>query len=667
MTDFWQRYFGGGGGNAGPGSDIWTGQGLDRLQSGETLTGGAFGIPGGLTGFDTAYPNAGPYYGPMQAGIPYDPQSYDLLPAGQNAVNLGYVPGRNWPPSYYPGQAPVPSPVPNFNPAGPPSPPPPSGTVPIEQLTQPPATLTPPAFPGERVFPNIGLAQTVQTGWTPPPGMPPGQEMNFGASDFPNIPGGGNVSATDIGVPPSSIYPGAGYDFTGGPDIFPQNPSVPITGAGSDFTNPAPNEGMYPTYGGNEWNDVNIGGNNPGLYQPPYDPTGEIANPPPGATMFPDYTDYPPGTQQFYYPADTQGTVTADQLANPPGISGDEFQWPFYVDQFPSGETPMAPDDTSPAYAGGAAGTPPTGYYGTAGPYSANGIFPDQPVFGNAPTVTAGFDPRQGRSNAVPGELLSPSDAARIYNNQQFPGVGTGGVGGFFKDAAGNILDSTGKLIASAADFAGKFGGSIANLVKGIPGALRNAGEDFVNALPKDWGGLGEGPGFFGMPNAPIQGTFGVNEPGVSRPGQGWAGTGITINDVRNSGVNPSYGNFAPGQVGRSSVPAPNSGMAFIGGGSRANVAALGGDMFARKRLQQMASAYFSGRPVPAPQQTRALVGGPPGNAFSQNFLKTHPLSSPSLSPFLPSSGPGSIVNPSAFGTAPTANRSIHFRPPATP
>jgi hypothetical protein len=434
--------------------------------------------------------------------------------------------------------------------------------------------------------------------WTPPPGMPPGQEMNFGASEFPNIPGGGNVSATDVGFPPPGIYPGAQYDFTGGPDLFTQNPSVPLIGE-----NPAPLD------------------------------------------MF-DASTVATGA----------GNVTADQLANPPGI-GDQFQW----DQFSA-----PPADTSgPGFAGGAAGTPPTGYYGPVGPNTVGdtnpGLLPNASGYNYASPSQGMLD---SEGNVIPGTAISASDAANVYNMQQFPG---GGIGGFFKDAAGNILDSTGKLIASAADFAGKFGGSIANLVKGIPGALRNAGEDFVNALPKDWGGLGEGPGFFGMPNAPIQGTFGVNEPGVSRPGQGWAGTGITINDIRNSGIDPSYGNFAPGQVGRSSVPAPNSGMAFLGGGSRANVSALGSDALSRKLLQNMARAYFAGGRVPAAPQTRALVGGPPGNVFSQNFLKTHPLSSPSLSPFLPSTGPGSIVNPSAFATSPTPNRSIHFRPPATP
>jgi hypothetical protein len=497
---------------------------------------------------------------------------------------------------------------------------------------------------------------------------PVGSDLRPNALPFtrPLMAASGNIS----GVMSTDSMSQNGYPYTPEPpqDITDRGPNAPPlnipheamdvpTGVFPPATTPFQYQGMPTTINvPHQGIDVpssvfappNIAPTAPTTFSPEFsgDWSGGPANPPPNENMFPTDVgffpqDYPPDFSNIELPTDyqTQPFFQEDfvqDFPNAPAASGqdfnvtappatqlNEFLQPIPTDfvsappaapGFPGGNPPFDPTAASTLF-----GAPPV-----SGLTSGTGM-PDHLV--NAPGPSMPFlDPNDPNNNLIRGGISMP-----LYptSNDVFPGASGGGVGGFFKDAAGNIMDATGKIIASAADFAGKFGGSIANLAKSIPGAIQDAGQDFMNSLPQDSGGFGQPMGFFGIPNAPIPGTFGVNEPGVSRPGTGWAGTGITINDIQNSGVNPSYGNFAPGQVGRSSVNAPQSGMAFMGGGSRANVSALGGynnRLFAEAEMIKRAimtggyrpqSGYNRYTKYPAP----ALTSSTRNQALSMGFV----------------------------------------------
>ena len=443
------------------------------------------------------------------------------------------------------------------------------------------------------------------------PNPPPNEEMNpytpYGAPpDVPTyeLPGGfpGGLAPDELFNP--NTVPDAGmetiaYSGAGGewpplpPDLNFAAPDVP-----QQYPTPSEFQGDTPLYG-----------SNPSGYEPmPFDMFSDIYGGGGGNVT---------ADQLGNVPSDLPGSVSADQLANPPGVSGDDFQWPFYVDQFP---TPggIAYDDTGNAPTSGGGVSPsaysdPNAYAPTADMIPGTNL-PNAPGFSNA-YPSGGMQDQFG--NVIPGTDLSARDQANIINSEQFPGGG--GVGGFLKDAAGNIIDSTGKVIATAADFASKFGGSIGNLINAIPGAAQRFGQGFLDSLPKDLGGFGQPAGYFGVEPGLDIGYRGADTPGPGGGTGSVANFGITSGDIAASGVSPTYGNFAPGQVGRSSVPAPGGWGGSFGGGSHANPAALYGQgaQF-RHWLTQQYKGIYTGLPssmkYPAPNLLNPFMKMARGN-----------------------------------------------------
>lgn len=503
-------------------------------------------LSGGYLPYHSGIPvPPGVYQGPSNPpNVPH--QAMDFYPGNVSPGELGNPPSTIGPQVQAPG---------GQNPLGP-------GTI-NDQITLPrggyPDIWNQPSTIGDNLPPSPGFSPS---DYYLPNDYGPATVMSPPPPPF-DFAGGPDIFGQVPTTPFSPTGQGA-YDFSGGPNLFTGSPTAPMVGTMPGTFNPPTNEGMLPTsFGGNTptGGTININGvdvslaDNSGGFGGPYFTPSDMYDYPatPGVPLTqgePDFGGFPtgggepaaniaPGYAQTEGDPDFGGT-----LIDTSGISLNQpLEWETSNDAYAPPGADVGPGvPVNPMTGAQASGGVPYGYPGPGigGPNQPGPWVPNNPApwYPGRPDMTWNAD-NSAIYGPTPGGGFKP--------------------GQFFKDAAGNIIDGTGKMISSAADFAGRFGGSIANLARSIPGALRTAGEGFVDSLPKDSGGWGQPMGYFGIPDPAIPGTFGVNAPGVNRPGAGWAGTGITYNDVAASGVSPTYGNFAPGQVGRSSVPAPAS------------------------------------------------------------------------------------------------------------
>lgn len=202
------------------------------------------------------------------------------------------------------------------------------------------------------------------------------------------------------------------------------------------------------------------------------------------------------------------------------------------------------------------------------------------------------LDPNDPNNNLIRGGISMP-----LYptSNDVFPGASSTGVGGFFKDAAGNIVDGAGKLIMTAARAASQLPGQLSNMLSGIANNIMNdpgwSSPDYLRSMgytegagtgslwpgqasDTNFGAGGEGGSFFG-------GTQNFN-PGLTMPSQFF---------------NPSTGLFTvpsgyTGQVGSSSVGPPQGGGP-PSTGSAMNLGNLWGGILAKHYLIQASKGLY--------------------------------------------------------------------------
>lgn len=524
----------------------------------------------------------------------------------------------------------------------------------LENFFQTPGFGPPELFnPNTEDLPRPQNDQGMETiGYNPPPGVPPGQELNVGGE--PYIPG--SQSPTFSGSLPQSYGP---------PDFG----------------------GFYPA-------------SVPGVTGDDFDVQGAIAPTPP--QLVPPSVAQTSGEPDFGgFPV---GGGTSPEAVNQSLSPNGQFIYNYDQNWNWIGQTPAGPGgilgNTGGAGGGGAIPSQPVGPVNA--PYQtpitgANGIVGVNPYSYGPPSTPQGplapgnmgamgpnqqpiIDPMTGLP--IAGSILSESDVAKRYNMQQFndprykpsdllhPGQT------FVKllsDGTRVVVDATGKIISGGIQ-AGK------DLYNNILNDPRNTGSDYLASIGYQPGqGIkSQFPASVTGPSAGFYDTLlgGVAGQGASffhgsqiSPGTIDPNTGQPVMDVPTPSVmNPGGYNYP--RHGATSVAGAFSGLG--GMGTMANITALSGDIYARKRLREMAQAYSAGRPF-YNTPTNALVGGPPPNVFSPAFLQTHPISF-SRPGALPTSGPGSIVNPAAFGGVPgrgqgpgSTTRSIHLPRGSTP
>jgi hypothetical protein len=372
-----------------------------------------------------------------------------------------------------------------------------------------------------------------------PPDSRPGMQFGDPSIEPTPIPVGG-MPHEGMDVPPG-VYP----PFMDLPvDPFGQPSGIPENPFGTDTVHlnvNAPNPPDNPYAG--IYNE---------LFPPPPTPdwSGNLSA---GTGMAP-----PTDLGDFDNLPDMSGYQQPSTVATGADTTGGDFQWPFFVDQFPGGGAVAPPDDTSGGgggFAGGAAGTPPTGYYSPSGPNPVGGadpgLLPNAPGFNYAPPTQGMLD---ANGNVIPGTAVSPEGNANAFNMTQFPGGG--GVGQFFTDTAGNIIDGAGKIVAAAGDAAKTFAQRLAGVTPS--GYNTNVpGGPYWNA---DTGGdMGKlaAEGAFGPVQTGPNTQSGLERLGSDPSGRGgFFGSQTNFNPDINSPTNP----FGVGQVGSSSVPAPQGG-----------------------------------------------------------------------------------------------------------
>lgn len=453
--------------------------------------------------------------------------------------------------------------------------------------------------------------------YSPPTYNPPTNEgmyptdMGYFPPDNPPNLWSGNIPDTVYNPPPN--------EFMAPPTTDVYQPH--------GFANVSPNETMYPTDMGYFPAD-----------QPPDLSSGNIPdtvyNPPPNEAMYPNYVDYPAGTEATYYPSDQ----------TEPAYAGGE--WPYYIDQFQTpedtsvaaGDYPTPPGVVPDVLPAGNVGVNPA-YYGPGADVmqSPGNIFPgQQPIATGQPGQLDQF------GNPIPGTALTPADEAARFNLAPFGGQP--GLVDQLRQATDwqGFVDTAKRLGISISDAVKAVGGTIGNVAGKVGGSISN----FLNQpgpTPQDLVDMGYQPG---------QGAGSLYPGGVTGLGQGGFGVGGGGGSFFHGGA--SVGATLPGPGGyqyptHGATPVAGAFTNLGGMGISANVPGTWlGAALDRQRLLRMARAYSFGRPIPV-NPTRALVGGPPGSKFSQNFLRTNPLSY-ARGGFLPTSGPGSIVNPAAFG-----------------
>jgi hypothetical protein len=414
---------------------------------------------------------------------------------------------------------------------------------------------------------------------------------------------GGKVDATALGLPPGGDFSDPTIEPTpipteeGGPLVPHEGVDVPQGAFGPTLENP--NIPM-------EWGDLPSSPDftpsdyfmsppdtsdtaqvmTPGDQRPIYDPNTYTS-----FTDFSGGSDYKPDFPNFY----TDQNPGTNVAAPPPAGETDSGQFLqniptnfvtenlSYSPEGPNATSPLQYDDSGqvdsslpPPPPSVLAPEPDTGLpaapFAQPAPPAPAGIYdlvaPDQP----------GFFDRVGTSiKDFFGDLNKPTDWQ--------------GTGQFFKNAGGDIVDATGKILASAKDFATKFGGSVANLAQALSGKLPSGydtnvpGGDFWNA---DTGG--------DMGKIAAQSVTGPNiESGLERLGSNPAGRGgyFGSSSSFNPDISIQRGSFAPGQVGSSSVPAPQGGGPPSTSGPM-NLGGLWGDIFAKQYLTHILKGFYT-------------------------------------------------------------------------
>jgi hypothetical protein len=401
--------------------------------------------------------------------------------------------------------------------------------VPVEGYYPPEASMQNTGT-GEIFDPNDYQPGALPTPTAPmfPPGMPPGQQMNFSPQDDYNfgqagydiVHGGGTPVVPLVGRPEGDLDPLQG--FTGGD-------------YGQGFvTNSVPNpEGGFWLYDQN-WNYV--GESDSGMVPSTTAYGSDEAN-----------TGGVPGPVTGPYAPPTTGANSI--LGNNPYSYG----------------SPTAP--------GGP--TAPSGQ-GAMGP---NG----QPI----------IDPMTGMP--VAGSILSEGDVARRYNLQNLPEPGGfrpgRAAGNLVKDAAGNIIDATGKIVAAAGQAATDFIHNIMNDPRNTdPAYLASIGYREGQGTESQWPGSVTGP---------TPGPFDVGAYGVGGQGGSFFHGDILgpppggKTDVGPSAMNPSGYNYP--RHGPTSLP--GGGGAF-GAGSKASLSTTMANAYNSSWLRRLQKGL-----VPIPSQ----------------------------------------------------------------
>jgi hypothetical protein len=471
------------------------------------------------------------------------------------------------------------------------------------------------------------------------PNPPPNEEMNpytpYGAP--PGVPTYELPSGFPGGLAPDELFnpntvPDAGMETiayqgngAGGewpplpPDLNFAAPDVP-----QQYPTPSEFQGDTPLYG-----------SNPSGYEPmPFDMFSDIYGGGGGGNITAD--------QLGNVPSDLPGNVSADQLANPPGVSGGgDFQWPFYVDQFP---TPggITYDDTGNAPTSGGGVSPsaysdPNAYAPTANMIPGAGM-PNAPGFVNAYPSGGMLD---SSGNVIPGTDLSAGDQANIYNMERFPQGVSHGVGNVVKDAAGNIIDATGKILVQAADLVGKLPGQVADLMGRISDNIMNnpgySSQDYLRSIGyqpgQGTGSLWPGGSVGYRNDTPEARSDMINNLGFAGPMEG-SNTG---------GVGGQGGSFFGGTLAPHALSTAIGFGGNLGGGGPVNAAALGGGRglppIALQELMRLYKGLYTTRDqwasriskYPAPALTRAAMSIPGAtqvgyNQFHQGQVGLHNL-----------------------------------------
>jgi hypothetical protein len=226
-----------------------------------------------------------------------------------------------------------------------------------------------------------------------------------------------------------------------------------------------------------------------------------------GVGVFPNSEPGLPAPPNFY---DTNGYNTDETgiPIEPDILPGNDYAPPPGLGV--SNNTPFTPPGVNP---NGILGYNPYSY----GPPS----MPGGPVTQSTPGV---IDPTTGLP--VPGSALSESGAARIYNMQQFPGDSMLSrlmhPGALIKDAAGNLIDATGKIVMSAAKLAAQGLGQVGDLLGQFGNNIMNDPRNTDPAYLSSIGyreGQGTGSLFPGIVTGPTPGRYDGGDYGVG--GQG--------------------------------------------------------------------------------------------------------------------------------------------------
>jgi hypothetical protein len=404
-------------------------------------------------------------------------------------------------------------------------------------------------------------------------------------------------------VPPDSFFePPPDYSQPGYAPNQAIQMSMQDTG---DYTDPnfepAP---LNQDYGGPPTNDASVVAGGPDFnWQWPspqnnqlWQNTPGVSAPPPSSTPAPGM----PAPPSFFDTTGLQGAPTVPLIYEPPGSGGDQPQVQNASLDFSSEETgiPIEPE-----------------------------LLPqNQGVNNDAVTgdIPYGVDPGVERNPApwYPGrpDVMFSADR-NVYGTPKPPGLLTDlgkptnwqNAGKLITDAAGNIVDATGKIIATAAQVAAKLGTAIGQ----IPGNI-------ADSIPKDWGGFGEPAGFFGVRSQNPIGVFGVGGETMRQGGGSYFGATMNLNPGLSSpyqGFQPTTQN--PGQVGSSSVPAPGGFGGGFGGGGPIN---LGGTSWGNALNQAYLRRMYKGLYTSPQNYSQAMVQSPSPfpNAPAPNFQAFH-------------------------------------------
>lgn len=390
------------------------------------------------------------------------------------------------------------------------------------------------------------------------PGMPPGQSMNFGGA--PDVPGSqafptatpypSQIAANPFGASPTEPLTGQTNPFYQAPSSIPDTTGNPFA------------EAINPMFA-NTWKPA---GFDTGAYVGIA--TTSIPNPDGGFWMYDQNWNY-------MGQSDDQNVGPAPPGSAAPGQPNQPVSGPY--------QTPVTG-------ANGIIGLNPYSY----GPPSST--VNNTITLGQGGTNAAGqpiIDPTTGMP--VAGSVLSPSDEAKRFNMQNNiqPLPGQGGfhpgqtAARFALDAAGNLVDATGKVIRAA-------GQGAVDLYHNIMNDPRNTDPGYLRSIGYE-PGQGTGSLFPGEVTGPTRGSLDTLLGGIE--GQGGSffhgeltqpnaidpSTGLPRTDVGASPMNPGGYNYPV------HGPTPIAGaFANLGGSGPVNLSSLGGDAYSRQLMERL-------------------------------------------------------------------------------